>query len=62
MSDNASEQDLMADGARQAASEEELIMGLARDRREGRDTTQDVQELLKRAARANRSALERLAQ
>lgn len=51
----------MADGASETAPEEELIIGLAKDRREGRDTTQDVQELLKRAARANRAALERLA-
>jgi hypothetical protein len=32
------------------------------DRREGRDTTEDVQELLKLASRANRAALDRLAQ
>ena len=51
----------MADGASETAPEEELIIGLAKDRREGRDTTQDVQELLKRAARANRAALDRLA-
>jgi hypothetical protein len=51
----------MAEGAREAVPEEELIIGLARDRREGRVTTRDVQELLKRAARANRAALERLA-
>jgi hypothetical protein len=51
VSENASEQDLTADVARQVASEEELIMGLARDRREGRETRRGVQEVLKRAAR-----------
>jgi hypothetical protein len=43
-------------------SENDLIARLARDRREGQDTTQDVQECLKTAGRANRAALNRLAE
>ncbi len=63
VTDSASERDLMADdGANQALSEEDLIRRLARDRREGRDTTHDLRELLKRAGRANRAALDRLAE
>jgi hypothetical protein len=41
---------------------EQLITRLARDRREGQDTTQSVKELLELAARANRAALDRLAE
>ena len=44
VTDSASEQDLVADGAKQALSEEDLIRRLARDRREGRDTTHDLRE------------------
>jgi hypothetical protein len=52
----------MTDGSGEPVSENDLITRIARDRREGRDTTQDVQELLKLAARANRAALDRLAE
>jgi hypothetical protein len=52
----------VADGAKQALSEEDLIRRLARDRREGRDTPHDLRELLKRSGRANRAALDRLAE
>jgi hypothetical protein len=52
----------MTDGSGEPVSENDLITRLARDRREGRDTTQDVRELLKLAARANRAALDRLAE
>jgi hypothetical protein len=62
VTDSASEQDLVADGANQALSEENLIRRLARDRREGRDTPHDLRELLKRSGRANRAALDRLAE
>jgi len=51
----------MTDESGEPESEDDLITRLARDRREGRDTTQDVRELLKLAARANRAALDRLA-
>jgi hypothetical protein len=51
----------MTDGSGEPVSENDLITRLARNRRDGRDTTQDVQELLKLAARANRAALDRLA-
>jgi hypothetical protein len=50
----------MTDGSDEPVSENDLIMRLTRDRREGRDTTQDVRELLKLAAIANRAALDRL--
>ena len=50
----------MTDGSGEPVSENDLITRLARDRREGRDTTLDVQELLKLAARVNRAALDRL--
>jgi hypothetical protein len=52
----------MTDGSGDPATENDLITRLARDRRQGRDTTQDVRELLKFAARANRAALDRLAE
>jgi hypothetical protein len=52
----------MTDGSGEPVSQNDLITRLARDRREGRDTTQDVQELLRLAARANRAALDRLAE
>jgi hypothetical protein len=52
----------MTDGSGEPVSENDLITRLARDRREGRDTTKDVQGLLKLAARANRAALDRLAE
>jgi hypothetical protein len=55
------ERGVMANGSEQAAFEEQLITQLARDRREGQDTTQIVKELLALAARANRVALDRLA-
>jgi hypothetical protein len=60
MTDSAYERDVMAIGSDQTASEKLLVLRLARNRREGWDTTQDVQELLKLAARANQAALERL--
>jgi len=62
MTDSAFERDAMASGSGQAAFEEDLIRRLARDRREGQDATQDVQELLNLAGRANRAALDRLAE
>jgi hypothetical protein len=62
MTESAFERDGMADGSGQAASEEEVITRLTRDRREGHDTTQDVRELLILAARTNRAALDRLAE
>jgi hypothetical protein len=52
----------MTDGSGEALSENDVITRLARDRREGWETTEDVQELLKLAARANRAALDRLAE
>ena len=52
----------VTDGSGEPVSENDLITRLARDRRDGRDTTQDVEELLKLAARANRAALDRLAE
>jgi hypothetical protein len=61
MTESDHERDVMANGSEQAASEEQLITQLARDRREGQDTTQSVKELLALAARANRAALDRLA-
>jgi hypothetical protein len=51
----------MTDGSGEPVPENDLIIRLVRDRRDGRDTTQDVQELLKLAAIANRAALDRLA-
>ena len=62
MTDSAFERDMMANGPDQAASEEDLVTRLARDRREGQGATQDVRELLRLAARANRAALDRLAE
>jgi hypothetical protein len=62
MTDNAFERDVVAKESGQAPSEENLVTRLARDRREGQDKTQDVQELLKFAARGNRAALDRLAE
>ena len=52
----------MTDGSGEPVSENDLITRQARDRRDGRDTTQDVEELLKLAARANWAALDRLAE
>jgi hypothetical protein len=52
----------MTDGSSEPVSENDLITRLTRDHREGRDTTEDVRELLKLAARANRAAPDRLAQ
>jgi hypothetical protein len=52
----------MTDGSSEPVSEDDLILRQTRNRREGRDTTEDVQELVKLAARANRPALDRLAQ
>jgi hypothetical protein len=52
MPESEDERDVMANGSEQAASEEQLITQLARDRREGQDTTQSVKELLASAGKS----------
>lgn len=42
-------------------SEDVLVARIALDRREGRDTTEDVDALLRLAGEKNRAALDRLA-
>jgi hypothetical protein len=42
-------------------SEEALIARIAADRREGKDTTKDVEKLLQLTGAKNRAALDRLA-
>lgn len=56
------EQESSAEQADQADSEDVLVARIAADRRAGRDTTHDVKELLSRAGKENRAALDRLAQ
>jgi len=43
-------------------SEDELIVRILADRQAGKDTTKDVELLLRRAGTNNRAALDRLAQ
>jgi hypothetical protein len=43
-------------------SEDELVARIAADRKAGKDTTKDVEALLRLAGETNRAALDRLAQ
>jgi hypothetical protein len=57
----AVEQESSPQQANQGDSEHILVARIAANRRAGQDTTRDVEELLARAGKENRAALDRLA-
>lgn len=61
VTDGPVEREVVADDTGRDDSEEALVAQIAADRRAGRDTTRDVQALLKLARKTNRAALDRLA-
>jgi hypothetical protein len=61
VSESAVQPDTVANDVDNDASADDLIARVAADRRAGRDTSEDVEALLKIAAEDNRAALDRLA-
>lgn len=60
MTKGAADEEILAQGVREL-DEDALIRSLATGRREGRETSQEVEALLEVTAQENRAALDRLA-